>query len=752
MRRYQQKPSRPAVLLITRLLLVAHVASSFLLQNPFAVSGHSRKHGYFASNEMPSTEVALEGLLTPEEFERRSKLDSVIKALQVQLPLTLTKPLNAVSSQAVFTSNVKLTVLVDQDEIDLLKSREELIALSDVLVLGTSTAQQANMVVAFGSGSATSNGTKVECQILLDSSCQSLLVPWKAKVPGFPGTSSLQRNVENPGLDTFEGLSELVLNAEEGKVERHRLRNVSWNGQSVNGPAIGQGLRALQSTMDNLQNSPLFRGVMKSNNNNGGNGNIWADIRDTFLEQAATAASSRNNGAVLVGFQPKPLVLPVSSVESVTGFVKVSNDTKNVTIPLPGTDQWQEYSQAHEILTDFCERVVPLLSSSNMEDLSRHIAKNATLTSTQGSQLLQGRDAITKFFQGISLARRSTGGTWRMERAVVMDWQKLTVAIDYTATNTPWTISGQDFYVLVSSPTAVVGGPMIQEIRQTEISVTTPDGGVTLDGPWVMKNLASAVERSSSPSAVGSNVRGLFTDILFQQQQQLMPGSRADAVQKHKVSQMAAANTYFFMTELHNSIPSLWNTTEMVSNRNVLPPATQYLAESVELRGYLGETLLRGSTVYTRAFGSLIATIRQALGQKRLVWDSTKTVAPRVELTPKGKVRLTLVAAFRVPPPGGNAASPFLLPDVASVPLTLEIVSDYTLDTQSGLVTHHRLVETRVNGQLTPGDVVSRNLQRFLKWEQQDPPSKSAMNEDMLKSVSDAMSWLRSFSSNSGQG
>lgn len=632
-----------------------------------------------------------ENLLSTLEFDRRCQIDATLRALQVQLPLTLTKPLNAVSSRAIFDSNTRLAVKVDQDEIDLLNTRDELVALSDVLVLATSAANS-----VFG------DATHVDCQIIIDPSCECILIPWTAQVPilPVPGPSSSK----NPRTNTFEGLSEFQFNS-EGKIQKHLIRKVSWNDQSLNGPSIGQALKALQSTMTSFQNSPLWGLV--------GRNELWTDVRDGLLEQAATAASSRNkiNGT-------KAVVVPVESIVNVTGWIR-SNQTnlfQSSPIPLPGTDDWQAYVSSHESIINLCEQVIPLLSTT--QDLSRYFTSNATLISTQGTQLLQGRDALSQFFQGLSLARRSTGGTWVLQKVHVLHWRSRKVAMDYVATNNPWTIRGQDIYTLHPESN------QIQEIRQSKLEVTAPDGSVSLDGPWLMKNLALAVERSSNPTTIGPNIRDFFADVLFQQQQQ--QAGLSSSIQKRKISQMAAANSYYFMSELHDAIPGLWNAT--------LPPGANNFDDTIELKGYLGETLLRGSTVYIRAMTSLLAATRQSLSQKRLLIDSDPRA--RVELTRKGKIRLSMMLAFRVPPPPG-------FPEAAAVPLTMEIVSDYTLDSQTGLVTQHKLVETRINGQLTPGDMLSRNLQRIWNLEQESQPKS---NDDLLQSVADAVSWFRTLS------
>merc|ERR1711935_848074 len=89
----------------------------------------------------------------------------------------------------------------------------------------------------------------------------------------------------------------------------------------------------------------------------------------------------------------------------------------------------------------------------------------------------------------------------------------------------------------------------------------------------------------------------------------------------------------------------------------------------------------------------------------------------RVELlVPTGEILLLLKFLFRIPPLGmGIIPSPDSSSLASGLPLKVELISDYRIDSDTGLITEHRLVETRINGQLTAGDQVSRWMQQFLK-------------------------------------
>ena len=76
-------------------------------------------------------------------------------------------------------------------------------------------------------------------------------------------------------------------------------------------------------------------------------------------------------------------------------------------------------------------------------------------------------------------------------------------------------------------------------------------------------------------------------------------------------------------------------------------------------------------------------------------------------------------------------------------PLEISIVSDYIIDKETGDIYQQRLIESRVNGQLTPGDVIS-------KWIQKQVSMSPKGNNDEIngaafqRSLLDAISWVRS--------
>ena len=225
------------------------------------------------SSSPSSLSIKIEGLLEEdEEFDRLESLDGTIRSLRTQLPLLLTNPLTIEKAKDVYTSdNFHLSVLIDdnsnsnnnnnetneEQDIVILNNRDELIALSDVLVLATAVAQQANTAFSGGVANTTIN---IDCQILLDDTYQIIRIPWRANVPLIGSPNSNDNN--------FEGITDFLLdddnNNNSGKVSRFVIRKFTWNGRSLNGPAIGQALKTIQSTVSNIQQNPIFQNIVSS--------------------------------------------------------------------------------------------------------------------------------------------------------------------------------------------------------------------------------------------------------------------------------------------------------------------------------------------------------------------------------------------------------------------------------------------------------------------------------------------------------
>ena len=680
----------------------------------------------------------IKGFLSEKEFGRLEAVDETIRALQLQLPTILTQALTPAMVEKVYSGdNFCFSVLVDandssDDEIVILNSREELAALSDVLVLTTAAAQQAILV----SGSSTK--VQIECQLILDDSSNIIRIPWRAKTPTL-GSSSTNK---------FEGITDCYLSEDSAKVTRFVVRKASFNGRILNGPAIGQALKGIQSTLSNIQQNPILQNIVRTttqqgdDNNNNPATSIFNTLRDGVLGQAATALSTSqttsSNDSVSAAAIPVIRVDSIGELSLVTNNGWIQDETTQqgeLPVPCPGTEEWKNYVDSRSCLIRFANDVIPQLSDLSIIDSTLFVNDVSYKIEADDSILMTGSESLANFFQSMALTRKGTGGTWTMTSCEVLDWKNRTVAISYEVTTNSlpqWTIQGRDIYAM-DTTTSEDERPVIREIRQGKMTAKGPNSNeLRLDGRWLTENVATAFSND------GTLLQRDFLTELLMNQPSLLPflqPQKKSKTSKRKFSKTAAAASFYIMTDLCEQGASLF---DMSSSRQT-PPGSEQMSENIELKGYLGESIVRGSSLYNRSVGSVIFGIRESIRQKRLHLEEA-TAPPRVELlVATGEIRLLLAYKFRIPPPGI-----FPTPDSVGsggLPLKVELVSDYKIDPDTGLITQHKLIETRVNGQLTAGDQVSRWMQRFLKL---DGAAKTTRNDDgALSAILDTLSWFR---------
>jgi hypothetical protein len=824
-------------------------------------------------NDIVVDRIKIEGLIDDEEFNRLVAIDKTLRSLQLQLPAVLTKPLTPSTVEEVYSKNdFSLSVLVDDknknsnsnsntnnnnnnnndedlddddlDDLDddfddklqengttknekenkeeegivILNSRDELVALSDVLVLSTAAAQQAILF----SGGTTDTRVQIECQLIIDDTFSIIRIPWRAKIPTLGSLSSRYNN--------FEGITDCYLSTTSseddgsrgdtcidgiGKVERFVIKKSSLNGVTLNGPSIVQALKSIQSTVSNLQQNPILQNIVRDNS-------FFNTLRDGFLDQAATAMSTRLSSVEVsssstvddddddTNFDPQNTTVPIYQVKSMeelsiatgNGWIdekysatignkkttrktdeKQTKESSSSSLssslfhpPCPGTKDWNEYVDTRSCFIRFSNDIIPKLSDLSIVD-PYLFADDITYKMADESILMTGRESLANFYQSMALTRKGTGGTWTLNRCKVLDWTNRTIAITYEVTTNSlpqWTIRGRDVYDL-DTTTSREDRPVISEIRQGKMIAVGANGNkIKLDGRWLVDNVAAAFQQQGDSSGSKSKSvlvpRDFLTELLmnqpslspFLQKQKsssaTTPSSfttEARSTGKKKLSKIAAAACYYIMADLYEDGLSLFDmSSSSSSTRTRSPPGFKHIAENVELRGYLGESILRGSSLYNRSIESVIMGIRESIRQRRLLIEEGKIVPPRVELlVPTGEIRLSLTFLFRIPPPGAGIIMPSSTssdppPIITSgLPLRVELVSDYRIDPDTGLIVENRLVETRINGQLSAGDQVSRWIQRFLKLEGgSDTNTKINSNggEDALKAISDALSWFRS--------
>jgi hypothetical protein len=222
-------------------------------------------------------------------------------------------------------------------------------------------------------------------------------------------------------------------------------------------------------------------------------------------------------------------------------------------------------------------------------------------------------------------------------------------------------------------------------------------------------------------------------------------------------SDEAAVVVYRIMVALHNDLSRIADIPSNIGpgfgvgvGQKSLIPAQDYLEENVELLGYFDEILARGRQQYLQCVRVILNTLQVAIRSGGVVSERDPIVV--VELTPSGNVKSSVTLSLRIKPigsltnllPGGSvldAASADTIP-----PIKLQVISEYILNIDTGRIVRHRLLESRVNGQLTPGDVISRWIRRLVPTTKKNGSTTSGSDDpqQVQKLVIDGLSWILS--------
>lgn len=274
---------------------------------------------------------------------------------------------------------------------------------------------------------------------------------------------------------------------------------------------------------------------------------------------------------------------------------------------------------------------------------------------------------------------------------------------------------------------------LITAIQQKELvlngnSIDNPDAWKTMvntisqmDGQKFVTNMSGG-SGSSSGRAILTAME-LLTDIwdlttpTTTASRPIPLAAKETAVSK-KLSTEAAASVFYFMTALHSDLRSLiMKSSSSMSTglNNKVVPAEEFLTENIKIRGFLKETLSRDIIAYRQVIGFSLASLRTAIRFDRIIVETDKEIITKVELTPNGDVQLKVILPLWVKSlidfDSLRFASSNEVP--SGVPLKIELLSVYKVNAD-GMVYEHRLLESRVNGVLTPADVVSRWVQRMI--------------------------------------
>lgn len=464
-------------------------------------------------------------------------------------------------------------------------------------------------------------------------------------------------------------------------------------------------------------------------------------------------------------------------------------------IPVVGSREFVEYAIMHETLRSFANvglyKLAGMASTETVKsttttsedvrslfttdaELVTHVGDASTANNEKRKDviLLRGAGKVADLYRSLALFRDASGGDWTtVKLAAEIESQSLIVS---WRSESPLQIEGTDSFVF-EPPSATSFNrrlPMSSDGDEDEVAKRVNSyfndsnddtiplkiarvenlqlsvAGVAVDSAWA-QSFVSAATRSGITAENSPFPDVTIVELLRSLTKKKSPSTQKTSIGKETsdnssmppLSDDAAISFYGILRALHNDIPSIVSVSTTSSGSSIITPADEYLAETVELRGLLGEVLVRGSQNYRRLFGLASSSFRAAL-QTNTVRLAAK---PRtvVEVTSKGTIKMDLILALWVTPPplplsGARGQSPGSGSNQGfGAPLKIEVSSEYITD-KEGKIREHNLLESRLNGVLTPGDMLTRWIKGLAREEE------SATKPSAMDSLMDAVSWVRS--------
>ena len=444
--------------------------------------------------------------------------------------------------------------------------------------------------------------------------------------------------------------------------------------------------------------------------------------------------------------------------------------------PIPGSSQWTNYAIVHRGIVEFCSTIIPqLATTSNPTLLQAFFTANARLVDTQKTTLVQSAADLQTFYASLAMLRQRTRGSWTMERAQFLKWQTsrndprkqlAVVRIQYRvqlAGPIDTTLTGVDLYFVEmivddhnaasSEGTIPPSSIRIAKIQQEKLSINNIPGSNGLNQNAATSAEASMFMKSLTSAIFDSRNTGFWKtadDSWLLQVWQRLPlslvspslvasDSTSSMLPSNNFSPEGASRAFFIMSALHQQ----GNQLVMDPTTSQSPPGLDFMSDSVQLLGYLGEVLLRGKQQYQQNVGLLATSLTKGLESGRII--SEKPPSTRVSLTMENRIEFSWTLHLRLSMSGfspgdflfqrnGNTENSDMSNPPSGIPLKIQLRSEYVLDPITGDITQHRLLESLVNGQLTPADMLSRFLQGREK--------SSNTSSNPLGGLSDLIQWI----------
>jgi hypothetical protein len=464
-----------------------------------------------------------------------------------------------------------------------------------------------------------------------------------------------------------------------------------------------------------------------------------------------------------------------------TPFIPVPIDqyrAMNGRTPVAGSKAFVEYAMMHRTLRSFAtyglyklagtsptesEEVTDYgISSESIRSLFTTDAELVTLGSASGSfeskdyiTLLRGAGKVADLYRSLALFRESTGGDWKIV-SLMADLERQRLLVSWM-TESPLKIEGTDSFVFepptLSSPSRLPlssDGDKVEVARRCSSYFNDESdysplrirrienrqlivAGVATDSVWAQSFVSAALRSGLAENAPLPDTTIIELLRSLTQKKTFTKKASTDSPFP-SLDDAAAASFYGILRALHNDFPNI------ASAGSSSTPAGEFLADTVEMRGLLDEVLVRGHQNYRRLLSIATSSLRAGIQTNTL----RLAAKPRttIEVTSNGSIRVNLILALWVAPQlplGGGMGQAQSGNQGFGAPLKIEVSSEYIIDSE-GKIREHIILESRLNGVLTPGDLFSK----WIKGLTREEDSMSKIAPSPLDSLVDVIALVRS--------
>lgn len=605
-----------------------------------------------SSNSNTARRDSVEGLMSTAEFELFDQYDQVLISLSSHIPNLLVVPLTIESAVDLYDVNFQFFV-GETSKSPVVSGINELVGMISAL----RGALAGGNIAAF-SWFNQLKPNEIPNALVIHSTmaynpCNStesmvLSVAWNISAPLF------NYQVSNSNV-ALRGRSLIVLSP---RVREHRLLTLEVNDASIDTSAVGDWVKSIRLSLDTIKAmTPMIPGFNPT----------------SLIRQSRGSPVKKGELPVSLFYHRGPMACFEDWIP-----IHRYNDYH----PIPGSNSWASYRRKHITVSTFKNEILPALVAGDISD--NLFDTDASLQGLDGAMLLQGGKKLRRLYAALALLHSTSAGRLYIENvSTPRETEKggLEVLVQYVAQIRLPVLTakmrGEDHFSLAFRGNNV----SIQTITQK--SLDFGDQSHLIDGIWLTRQVIASVE-------AGEPLIRLSTERL------VASSSQTENLGSPLRSDRAAATSFRLMEALHEQFRGLFDT----GGFSPEPPASKYASDRIKLLGYMDEVLLEGKTPYIQSLQLLINSVRGAIRSGILGCGVTSL---RVELTALGRIRCTAVITILFsdvfPKLSGKANT-----------MKIELITEYLPNKSSGMIDEHLLLACRVNGLLTPADIVARFL------------------------------------------